>query len=72
MPMSQLLIDAEDGHKLAILAAKKNLLFSPKISSNENELLVSIFLKVSCCCRSNIILSKILSINNFRQQKYLD
>ena len=30
MPMSQLLIDAEDGHKLAILAAKKNLLFSPK------------------------------------------
>ena len=68
MPMSQLLIDAEDGHKLAILAAKKNLLFSPKISSNENELLVSIFLKVSCCCRSNII----LSINNFRQQKYLD
>ena len=43
MPMSQLLIDAEDGHKLAILAAKKNLLFSPKISLNENELLVSIF-----------------------------
>ena len=63
MPMSQLLIDAEDGHKLAILAAKKNLLFSPKISSNENELLVSIFLNVSCCCRNNII----LSINNFRQ-----
>ena len=59
MPMSQLLIDAEDGHKLAILAAKKNLLFSPKISSNENELLVSILLKVSCCCRNNIILSSI-------------
>ena len=46
MPMSQLFIDAEDGHKLAILAAKKNLLFSPKIPSNENELLVSIFFKV--------------------------
>ena len=52
MPMSQLLIDAEDGHKLAILAAKKNLLFSPKIPSQENEFLVSIFFIKPWCCRN--------------------
>ena len=52
MPMSQFLIDAEDGHKLAILAAKKNLLFSPKIPSQENEFLVSIFFIKPWCCRN--------------------
>ena len=67
MPMSQLLIDAEDGHKLAILAAKKNLLFSPKISSNENELLVSIFYSSHA-----VVEILLVSINNFRLQKYLD
>ena len=67
MPMSQLLIDAEDGHKLAILAAKKNLLFSPKISSNESELLVSIFYSSHA-----VVEILLVSINNFRLQKYLD
>ena len=69
MPMSQFLIDAEDGHKLAILAAKKNLLFSPKISSNENELLVSIFYSSHAVVVVEVLL---VSINNFRLQKYLD
>ena len=41
MPLSQVLVDPENGHHLALWAAKKNLLFAPKVSLKDHELLVS-------------------------------
>jgi hypothetical protein len=41
MPISQRLTEAEDAHKLAIWAAKRRLLFAPKIPTSDEDILVS-------------------------------
>lgn len=41
MPVSQRLLDAESAHKLAIWAASRKLLFAPKISQHDEDILAS-------------------------------
>ena len=55
MPLSQVLVDPENGHHLALWAAKKNLLFAPKVSLKDHELLVSNTKKTFALSAVNIL-----------------